>query len=97
MNILCLVRHFSSDTEQHKLGTRHSTFLRNQFMLSTFHGLSEAEVNSKTEISVREAARLQSLGDGQDFVKCSWKTGCARITCKGVRSNVLCDSRCQNK
>jgi len=40
-------------------------------MPSTFHGLSEAEVDSNTEISIREAARLQSLGDGQDFVKCS--------------------------
>ena len=55
-------------------------------MPSTVHGLSEAEVDSNTEISVREAARLQSIGDGQCFVKCSCKTGCARKTCKCARS-----------
>jgi len=37
-------------------------------MPSTFHGLSEAEVDSNTKISVRETARLQSIGDGQGFV-----------------------------
>jgi hypothetical protein len=58
-------------------------------MSSTFHGLVEAEADPNTEISVREAARLQSIGDRQGFVKCSCKTGCARKTCKYVRSNVL--------
>jgi hypothetical protein len=66
-NIVCLVTHFSADTEQYKLGTRHGlpnqTFLRNQFMLSTCHGFSDAEVDSNTEISVRDASRLQSTGD----------------------------------
>jgi hypothetical protein len=42
-------------------------------LLSGFIGLSKADSN--TEISVREAARLQSIGDGQCFVKCSCKTG----------------------
>ena len=65
-------------------------------MPSTFHGLAEAEVDPNTEISVREAARLQSIGDGQGFVRCSCKTGCARKTCKCGRSNVLCNSRCHN-
>ena len=41
----------------------------------TFHGLSAAEVDSNTESSVRETARLQSIGDGQGFVKCSCKNG----------------------
>ena len=72
-------------------------------MPSTVHGLSEAEVDSNTENSVREAARLQSIEDGQCFVKSSCKTGCARKTGKYVRSNVLCNSKyhninsCQNK
>jgi hypothetical protein len=65
-------------------------------MSSTFHVLSEADVHSNTEISVREAARLQSIGNGQGCAKCSCKTGCARKTCKCVRSNVLCNSRCHN-
>jgi len=99
-NIVYLVTHFSSDTEQYKLGTRHgllnSTFSRNQFMPSIFHGLSEAEVDSNTEISVRETARLQSIVDGECFAKCSCKTGFARKTCKCLRSNVLCNSRCHN-
>ena len=81
-NILCLVTYFISDIEQYKLGTRHGllnlTFPRNQFIPSTFHVLSEADVDSNTEISVREAARLQSIGNRQGFVKCSCKTGCAR-------------------
>ena len=65
-------------------------------MLSTFHGLSEAEVESKTEVSVREATRLQSVGDGQGFVIYSFKIGCARKACGCVRSNSLCNSRCHN-
>ena len=106
-NILYLVTHFSSHTEQYKLGTRYgllnSTISRSQFMLSIFHGFSEVEFDSNTEISVRQAARLQSIGDGECFAKCSCKTGCARKTCKRVRSNVLYNSRwhnsnsCQNK
>ena len=99
-NILYLVTHFSSHTEQYKLGTRHgllnSTFSMSQFMSSIFHGFSEGEVDSNTEISVREAARLQSIGDGECFAKCSCKTGCARKTCKCARSNVSCNSRCHN-
>jgi hypothetical protein len=55
-------------------------------MPSTFHGLSEAEVNSNTEISGHEAVRLQSIGDGQGFVKCSCKMGCARKTCKSEKT-----------
>ena len=66
-------------------------------MPSTFHGLSEAEDDSNNEISIRETSRLQSTGDGQGFVKCSYKTGCARKTCKCVRSNVLCSNSYQNK
>jgi len=38
-------------------------------MSSTFHGLVEAEVDPNTEVSVREAAHLQSIGDEQGFVK----------------------------
>jgi len=47
-------------------------------MQSTFHELSESEVDSYIEISVHEAARLQSIGNGQGFVKYSCKTDCAR-------------------
>ena len=81
-NIICLVTYFISDTEQYMLGTTHgllnSTFPRHQFMSSTFHVLSEADVDSNTEISIREAAPLQSIGNGQCCVKCSCKTGYAR-------------------
>ena len=68
-----IVTYFSSDNEHYKLRTRHglfnSTFSRNEFMSSTFRGLSEAEVYLYTAISVREAVV---------------KTGCARKTCKCV-------------
>ena len=84
--MLCLVKYFSADIEQYMLGTRHgllnSTFSRNQFMPSTFHGLAEAEVDPNIAISGREAVSLQSIGDTQGFVKCSSKTGCTRKTCK---------------
>ena len=68
----------------------------------TFHGLSAAEVDSNTESSVRETARLQSIGDGagmqhKALLNAAAKTGCARKTCKCVRSNVLCHSRCHNR
>ena len=47
-------------------------------MPSTFHVLSEADVHSNTEISIRETAPLQSIGNGQGCDKCSCKTGYAR-------------------
>ena len=47
-------------------------------MPSTFHVLSEADVHSNTEISIRETAPLQSIGNGQGCAKCSCKTGYAR-------------------
>ena len=66
-NIVSLETHFSADTEQYKPGTRHgqlnSTFSRNKCIPSTFHGLSEAEIDSNTKIIIREATRLQSIGD----------------------------------
>ena len=99
-NILCVVTSFDPETEQYKLGTRSglltATYSRNQFMASSFHGLSESDIDLNVEISVREAARLQSIGNGQGFVKCSCKTGCSRKTCRCVKANVLCNSRCHN-
>jgi len=56
-------------------------------MPSTFHGLSEAKVEPNTEISVHEAGRLKSTGDGQGFAKCRFKRGCVRKSCKCMRSS----------
>ena len=61
------ISNFSLDTEQYKLGTRHgllnSSFSRIQLMSSTFHDLSKAEIDSNTEISVRETCS-ESRGMG---------------------------------
>ncbi|XP_062569481.1 SCAN domain-containing protein 3-like [Saccostrea cucullata] len=99
-NLLCLILEVDEANAQFKLGTKHGilhgAFSRNQFLPSSVHSLMVDDINRENEISVREAARLQSVGDGQGFMKCTCKSGCIRRTCKCLKANLLCNSRCHN-
>ncbi|CAG2199865.1 unnamed protein product [Mytilus edulis] len=99
-NLLCIVLEHDQTNDQFKLGSKdgilNGSYSRNQFTFSPIHSLALQDANTLVELSVREAARQQSIGDGQGFLKCACKTGCVRKTCKCVKSNVLCNSRCHN-
>ncbi|KAK3097449.1 hypothetical protein FSP39_009713, partial [Pinctada imbricata] len=97
-NLLCLVMEINDG--QHKLGTifgvLDAMFSRNQFTVTTYQGLNENDIKKSVSISVREAARAQSIGDGQGFIRCTCKTGCKTKLCKCLKAKVLCNSRCHN-
>lgn len=97
-NILCCV--LEDKDGNYTLGTNYGTlnsqFARSQFTPTTFKGMSAENVKADITISVREAAREQSIGDGQGFTKCTCKTGCKTKACKCKKSGVLCNSRCHN-
>ncbi|CAG2239923.1 unnamed protein product [Mytilus edulis] len=99
-NLLCIVLEHDQTIDQFKLGSKdgilNGSYSRNQFTFSPIHSLALQDANTLVELSVRGAARQQSIGDGQGFLKCACKTGCVRKTCKCVKSNVLCNSRCHN-
>ena len=70
-------------------------------MPSTFHGLSEAKVDSNTKISVHDTARLYSIGDGEGFVSAILKRVVQeKLLCKKdllmYEIKCLCNSKCHN-
>lgn len=85
------------------IGTVHGVlkqlYSRNQFILCTESFMKIDEVKMNKEISLREAARLSSIGTGQGFFKCSCaskKQKCHNNVCKCRREKVSCNSKCHN-
>ena len=99
-NLMCVVTDINTETQQYKLATRYGllngSFSRNQFLPCTSNTLLLGSVDFDTEISVRHAAREQSIGTGQGFLKCTCKSGCIKKTCKCLTAWILCNSRCHN-
>ena len=97
-NLLCYVMEVNED--RYRLGTKYgildTTFARSQFTVTTYQVLSEDSIKTDVILSVREAARAPSIGDGQGFTRCACKTGCKTKSCKCLKLNVLCNSRCHN-
>ena len=65
------------------------SFSRNKFLPCTSNTLLLGSVDFDTEISVRQAAREQSIGTGQGFLKCTCKSGCIKKTCKCLKAGML--------
>lgn len=84
----------------YKLGTSHGKlsqlYARNQFSpcIETF--LTIEEVQQEKEITIREAARLDSVGTGQGFFKCTCTTKCQSKKCKCLKEGVKCNSKCHS-
>ena len=66
----------------YKIGTKHGVlqrmYVRNQFAPCTEKFLNVEDVTAN-EVSVREVARLDSLGTGQGYVKRPVKVAVARV------------------
>ena len=75
-SLLCCI--IAADGENFKLGTVYGTletmYCRSRFTPTSFQGMTEANVNKDVSITVRGAARAQSIGDGQGFIRCACKT-----------------------
>ena len=67
-NLMCVVTDINTETQHYKLATRYGllngSFSRNQFLPCTSNTLLLGSVDFDTEISVRQAAREQSIGTG---------------------------------
>ena len=89
------------DNGTYKLGTKHGLikqlFTRNQFTpcVENFLDVTDVPISQEKEVSVREVAKLDSIGTGQGFIKCSCKSSCTKNRCKCVKSLQICNSHCK--
>ena len=91
-----------SINDQYKVATKSGvlkgSYSMNQFDICPERLLREGDINSDTEISLREAVIKESVNGGQGFVKCSCN-GHKKIPsnrCKCFKSKQLCNSRWHN-
>lgn len=91
-----------SINDQYKVATKSGvlkgSYSRNQFDICPERLLRKGDINSDTEISLREAVIKESVNGGQGFVKCSCNghKKCQSNRCKCFKSKQLCNSRCHN-
>ena len=79
-----------------KQGLLNQAYSRNQFTPVKEKFLQISDVPLEKELSLREVAHGDSVGNGQGFVKCGCKTGCISGRCKCKCNNLVCNSRCHN-
>lgn len=83
----------------YKLGTKHgilkSHYTRNQFTVCAEEFVSIDDVSMEKDITLREVARLDSVGTGQGFFKCLCSLKCESNRCKCKKNAVKCNSRCK--
>lgn len=48
------------------------------------------------ELSIHEIARELSVGNGQEFKKCSCKINCTNNRCECFKDNLKCNSACHS-
>lgn len=95
-NIRGIVRGVNGDG-CYTIGTEHGilkqAYTRNQFMPT--NSVSVFQIPEKY-VSLREAARGDSIGGGQGYDRCNCKTGCNSNRCSCVKNDKLCHSKCHN-
>ena len=58
--------------------------------------ISLESVNQTKSLSIREIIKLDSIGNGQGYIKCGCLKGkCDNCTCK--KKGLLCNSRCHGR
>ena len=89
---------FQVDNDSFKLGCAHGRldgrYSRNQIDPCQTKHLKEEEVPDE-EMTLREAARAQSGGKGQGFLKCTCRKSCTK-RCKCVKNGLKCSSKCHH-
>ena len=59
--------------------------------------MTVSEVPLEKEISLRAAAKAESISGGQGFSRCQCTGNCKTKRCKCFKSNVKCNSKCHNQ
>ena len=80
-----------------KSGVLDQWYSRNQFQPTLEKFMSMDDVPMDKEISLRSAARLESIGGGQGIFKCNCTGNCITNRCKCHKAGMKCNSRCHNK
>ena len=98
-NIKAIVKKVNGDG-MYELGTEFGTleqlYSRNQFAPTLENFMCLSDVPTNCNISLREAARKNSIGLGQGFFKCNCKTGCTTKRFKCLNAKKICNSRCHH-
>ena len=89
------------DGSKFQLGTKHRIidgwFTRNQFEPTEENFYSRSDVNFQNIITVRSAARQESVSGHLGMQKCFCTGKCKDKRCNCLKSNVKCNSRCHNQ
>ena len=100
-NIKAVVVEKHKDGHLWKLGTKSGVldqwYSRNQFQPTLEKFLSIEEIPMDKEISLRAAARSESVTGGQGYARCNCTGDCKTKRCKCFKSQVSCNSKCHNK
>ena len=80
-----------------KSGVLDQWYSRNQFQPTVEKFMSIADVPVEIEVSLRTAARQESIGGGQGYFRCNCTGNCITKRCKCFKADLKCNSRCHNQ
>ena len=80
-----------------KSGVLDQWYSRNQFQPTLEKFMRVEDVPLETEVSLRTAARQESIGGGQGVFKCNCTGNCITKRCKCYKAGLKCNSRCHNQ
>ena len=72
-------------------------YSRNQFQPTLEKFMSKDDVPMEQEISLRSAARQESISGGQGYFRCNCTGNCQTKRCKCFKAELKCNSRCHNQ
>ena len=80
-----------------KSGVLDQWYSRNQFQPTLEKFMNVEDVDIEKEVSLRAAARAESIGGGQGYFLCNCTGNCKTKRCKCYKDNLKCNSRCHNQ
>lgn len=93
-NVMAVV--INKNDDSYTLGTKHGVldkqFSRNQFQVAPNKFINNIDVPDE-QLNVRKEAMMSS-GSKQGFIRCGCKKKCSGRSCKCVKSNLKCNSKC---
>ena len=100
-NIKAVVLEIHPGGHSWKLGTKSGVldqwYSRNQFQPTLEKFMSVEDVPLDKEISLRAAARAESVSGGQGYFRCNCTGDCKTKRCKCFKAQVKCNSKCHNQ
>jgi hypothetical protein len=90
------------ENDMYRIAVRHGIlkgkYSRNQFNLCPQKLYTQSDMNTSTEIPLRNAVQMQSNCGGQGFLKCNClgHNRCQTNRCKCYKAGLKCNSRCHS-